>query len=339
MRTLLPTLVTLCVLAAASRPACAEEPADFVTPKVQDAVEKALSYLKRTQNSDGSWGGSGAFGRNPAITGLACLAMMADGHLPGRGKYGANVERALKFLMRSVDPGTGYIGRESAQAQMYGHGFATLCLAEAYGMMPTPELRQKLQLAIRCIIRSQKADGGWRYDPSPHGESDLSLTICQMMALRAANNAGIYVSKTTISRAIKYTKQSANPDGSFRYMLNSGGSSFPLTGAGVTTLYGAGEYDSKEAKNGLEYLKKYLAGNPGQGRYGHYFYGHYYAAQAMYQAGGEYWKFWYPKIRDQLLRTQLNDGSWASEVDRTYGAAMAALVLEVPYGYLPIFQR
>ena len=159
------------------------------------------------------------------------------------------------------------------------------------------------------------------------------------MALRAANNAGIKVSKTTIARAIKYTKQSANPDGGFRYMLSSGGSSFALTGAGVTTLYGAGEYDCKEAKNGLEYLKKYFEQNRGQGHYGHYFYGHYYAAQAMYQAGGKYWDFWYPRIRDELLRTQLPDGSWQSEVGNVFGAAMAALVLQVPYNYLPIFQR
>lgn len=318
-------------------PAWGAERGQFVTPKVQQGVAKALSYLKRFQNPDGSWGSSSS-GRHPAITALAAMAMMAQGNVPGRGKYGKNVERAVKFLMKNVHPRTGYIGG-GGHGQMYGHGFATLCLAEAYGMLPTRELGKKLKLAIRCIVRSQKADGGWRYDPSPHGNSDLSVTICQMMALRAANNAGIQVSKKTIERAIKYTKQSANADGGFRYMLSSGGSSFALTGAGVTTLYGAGEYDSREAKKGLEYLKNYLTRNPGQGRYGHYFYGHYYAAQAMYQAGGKHWDFWYPRVRDALLRAQLRDGSWQSHVGNEYGAAMGALVLQVPYNYLPIFQR
>jgi prenyltransferase beta subunit len=318
-------------------PAQAADDVDYVTPKVQTAVSKALSYLKRTQNSDGSWGSS-SYGRHPAITALAAMSMMAQGNLPGRGKYGRNVERAIKFLMKNVDPKTGFISG-SGHGQMYGHGFATLCLAEAYGMMPGKKLRNKLRLAVRCILKSQKADGGWRYSPNPSGNSDLSLTICQVMALRAANNAGIKVGKKTISRAVKYTKRSANADGGFRYTLYSGGSSFALTGAGVTTLYGCGEYDSKEAKKGLEFLKKYLAANRGQGHYGHYFYGHYYAAQAMYQAGGDYWKFWYPRVRDDLLRTQLSNGSWRSHVGNTYGAAMGALVLQMPYDYLPIFQR
>ncbi len=314
----------------------AAEP-QMVTPAVQKAVGKALSYLKRTQNSDGSWGSS-SYGRHPAITGLGGMAMMAGGNLPGRGKYGRNVERSVKYLTRNVNPSTGFIGGRSSGG-MYGHGFATLCLAEAYGMMPSADLRKKLRLATRCIIRSQRPDGGWRYDPRPYGSSDLSVTICQVMALRAANNAGIKVGKNTINRAVRYTKQSAGSDGGFQYMLNSGGSSFALTAAGVTCLYGAGQYDTKEAKRGLGYLKKHLTRYRGQGRYGHYFYGHYYAAQAMYQAGGKHWAFWYPKVRDQLVRNQLSNGSWQSHVGNTYGAAMGALILQVPYGYLPIFQR
>jgi hypothetical protein len=310
---------------------------DFVTPKVHQAVGRALSYLKRTQNSDGSWSSS-SYGRHPAITGLACMAMMAQGNVPGRGKYGKNVERGLKFLTKSTDPRSGVIG-SGGGSNMYGQGFATLCMAEAYGMTPSSELRKRLRAAVGCILKSQKPDGGWRYDATPYGNSDLSLTICQVMALRAANNAGIKVGKKTILRAVKYTKQSANPDGGFRYMLSSSGSSFALTGAGVTTLYGAGEYDSKEAQKGLDFLKKYLKSHRGQGHYGHYFYGHYYAAQAMYQAGGKHWEFWYPRVRDELLRTQLANGSWHSHVGNVYGAAMGALVLQVPYNYLPIFQR
>jgi len=329
-------ILALCAVLCTSVAAAGESKA-LVTPAVQRAVSKALSHLRRTQNPDGSWGSS-SYGRHPAVTGLACMALMAQGNVPGRGKYGKNVERGVKFLIKCVAPRTGFIS-SGGQGQMYGHGFATLALAEAYGMMPNPELRKKLQLAVKCIVKSQKPDGGWRYDPRPYGNYDLSVTICQVMALRAANNAGVKVGKKTIDRAIKYTKQSANADGGFRYTLGSSGSSFALTGAGVTTLYGAGHYNSKEAKKGLEYLKKYISRHQGQGRYSHYFYGHYYAAQAMYQAGGKHWEFWYPRVRGDLLRTQLSNGSWHSHVGNVYGAAMGALILQVPYNYLPIFQR
>ena len=138
--------------AAGAAPAIAADEVNFVTPKVQEAVRKALSYLKRTQNPGGSWGSS-SYGRHPAITALATMAMMAQGNLPGRGKYGKNVERGIKFLMKQVDPKTGYIGG-GGHGQMYGHGFATLCLAETYGIMPSSQLREKLRLAIRCITPS-----------------------------------------------------------------------------------------------------------------------------------------------------------------------------------------
>lgn len=301
---------------------------EFVTPQMQASVNKALNYLKRTQASDGSWGG-----RNPAVTALACMAFMANGDLPGRGKFGVNVERGINYLVKQQDS-SGYLGGNGGQ--MYGHGFATLALVEAYGMVPKPELRKSIEQALKCIVKSQKADGGWRYDPSPQGEADLSITICQMMALRAANNSGFFINRNVIDRAIKYTKRSAQPDGGFSYTLNSGGSSFPRTGAGVTCLFGAGEYDCPEVKKGLEYLKKAMQAGREDG---YFFYGHYYAAQAMHQAGGDYWVFWYPRIRDELIRKQKGDGSWQSEVSDDYGAAVGAIILLVPYEYLPILQR
>ena len=36
----------------------------------------------------------------------------------------------------------------------------------------------------------------------------------------------------------------------------------------------------------------------------HYFYGHYYAVQAMWTAGGRYWSAWYPAVRDELVGRQ-----------------------------------
>ena len=71
----------------------------------------------------------------------------------------------------------------------------------------------------------------------------------------------------------------------------------------------------------------------------HYFYGHYYAVQAMWTAGGKYWAEWYPYIRDELLSTQQNNGSWSDGVDAHYATAMACIILQVPNNYLPILQK
>ena len=72
----------------------------------------------------------------------------------------------------------------------------------------------------------------------------------------------------------------------------------------------------------------------------YYFYGHYYAAMAMWQAGGERWAKWYPAVRDELLSKQKSDGSWFdSAISPEFDTSMALLVLQVPNNYLPIFQR
>ena len=71
----------------------------------------------------------------------------------------------------------------------------------------------------------------------------------------------------------------------------------------------------------------------------HYFYGHYYAMQAMWAAGGDYWKEWYPAIRDELIGHQLPDGSWVDGICIHYATAMACIILQVPNNYLPILQR
>ena len=104
---------------------------------------------------------------------------------------------------------------------MYGHGFATLYLAEVYGMSPRDDLREKLARAVELIVRTQNAEGGWRYQPRPE-DADISVTICQVMALRAARNAGLRVPRETIDRCVDYVKRSQNADGGFRYMLPAG---------------------------------------------------------------------------------------------------------------------
>ena len=71
----------------------------------------------------------------------------------------------------------------------------------------------------------------------------------------------------------------------------------------------------------------------------HYFYGHYYAVQAMWIAGGERWQQWYPAVRDELIDQQQKNGSWMSSNTPEYATAMALIVLQLPENYLPIFQR
>jgi uncharacterized protein YfaS (alpha-2-macroglobulin family) len=86
---------------------------------------------------------------------------------------------------------------------MYGHGVASIALAEVYGQTKDPRVRPKLEQVIRTIIESQNAEGGWRYNPRPN-DADISVTVLQVVALRAAKNAGLDIPQVTIDRAVKY---------------------------------------------------------------------------------------------------------------------------------------
>ena len=70
-----------------------------------------------------------------------------------------------------------------------------------------------------------------------------------------------------------------------------------------------------------------------------FFYGHYYAAQAMWTARGTWWADWFPAIRDSLLDKQQADDSWKDAIDTHYATAMACIILQIPNNYLPILEK
>lgn len=306
------------------------------SPQLQATIDRGLEWLARQQEDDGSFGSQSQYGRHVGITALACLAFVSEGSVPGRGRYARQVEKGLDFILDSASEQSGLVAAETSYGPMYGHGFATLFLGEMYGMSPRADLREKLQKAVTLIVRTQNDKGGWRYHPV-RADADLSVTICQVMALRSARNAGIEVPKSTVDRAIKYVHDSQNPDGGFRYMLDSSGSMFARSAAGVSTLYYAGVHEDETIRRGLAYLMKYLPGKTQEQT--HYFYGHYYAAQAMYHAGGEHWEKWWPAIRDELIAKQTEEGYWHGQAGNEYGTAMALIILQMPKQTLPIFQK
>jgi len=322
-----------------AQPLASETPAaELITPAADRAIERGLDWLVGRQHEDGSFG-TGAYRGNVAVTALAGLAFLSSGSTPGRGPRGEQIDRIVDYLLARSQPSGFIIAPEAAShGPMYGHGFATLFLAESYGMSRRAELREKLARAVRLIVNTQNDQGGWRYRPE-RAEADISVTICEVMALRAARNAGLYVPNETIDRCVEYVRRSQNADGGFRYMIEGGESAFARSAAGLVTLYSAGVYEGPEVDKALRYLMQFKP-VPGEvRRESYYYYGHYYAVQATWLAGGDYWNNWYPAVRDELVTRQLGDGSWTSPIDLDYSTAMACIILQVPNQCLPIFLR
>jgi hypothetical protein len=331
------------------------------------AVERGLDYLVRNQNPDGSWTDRvgrkvhmtyrGTKAPHVGVTALAGVSLLSYGTLPGQGpsrrvvvaggerSFPESLCLALEFTLRSTQE-NGYISAHGSR--MYSHAFAALFLAEAYGTGfygDTARVKDCLGRATRLIVSAQNEEGGWRYRPGVQ-DSDMSVTVCQVMALRAARNAGIEVPRETIRRAVKYVHSSYLPHfGAFTYQLGDefrgfvSRHSFALTAAGVSTLFGAGEYDAYEIREGLKFLWQNQP-RRSEARFNFdYYYGQYYAVQAMFQAGGENWRRWYEYIRQELLALQEPSGCWSDLVGSNYATAMATIILQFPNQYLPITEN
>jgi hypothetical protein len=330
----------------------------MITPRTDEAIDRGLSFLASHRHRNGSFGWDHGYVGNVAITSLGALSFMAAGNQPYRGPYGRVVLDALRFVLsmenvRGGHPGFLHNPDGTPHGPMYGHGFGTLFLAEVSGMVHDHDLRDevnlKLHRAVQLILDSQNhnPEGAWRYEPDTR-EADISVTICQIMALRAARNAGIAVPKSNVDRCVAYVKACQDRlHGWFRYQKQGGfgdNQGFARTAAGVVALYSAGIYDGPEVEAGLKFLMQHKPTGAGPRFVGpgldiQYFYGHYYAVQAMWVAGGAYWKEWFPAIRDELLGRQQPDGSWSDGVDSHYATAMACIILQIPNNYLPILQK
>lgn len=318
----------------------------LITPETQAAIDRGLEYLARTQSREGAWRNQGYMGQYPvAMTALAGVALLAHGDTSTQGKYAPNVSRAATFLLGCADQ-TGLISRmEEESRSMYGHGFSMLFLGELHGMeedkAKQERIRQVLGRAVELTGRSQSNLGGWLYTPNSGGDEG-SVTITQLQGLRACRNAGVTVPKKIIDHALSYLDNSMLPDGGIAYRADRMPPSRPpITAAAVACWYNAGQYEHPNAKKALEYVKRTIGrGGNQNSTWGHYFYAHFYMAQVMWLSGEKDWEWYFPAMRDRLLATQASDGSWDGDsVGKTYGTAIALVILQMPYGYLPILQR
>jgi prenyltransferase beta subunit len=326
-------LVAALALAPLTR---AEEKVQIDEP-TKKATARALAWIAQQQNSDGSWS-DGKYSHNTAVTSFALLAFLSQGHLPGQGTYGPEVAKAARFLMAAARDDGYLVGTRGGN--MYCHGMATLALAELFGMTGDEEIKPVLKKAVDLTVKCQNGEGGWRYEPNPR-DADISVTIMQVMALRAAKNSGMHVPDKTLQNAIAYIDKCYDPrSGAYRYRPGERAPGFARTAAGVCVLHLTGKYDAKQIATAVQYLESNFDARE------HFWYGHYYAAHAMHQVGGKKWEDWYFKINRYLRLKQAEDGSWSGRDsgDRSapgpvYQTSIGVIILSVPAHYLPIYQR
>ena len=198
---------------------------------------------------------------------MGALAFLADGHSPGRGKYGQNVERALNYVLTHAKP-TGLLNMADAQRDMYNHGLSTFVLGQAYGMTSDTRIGGVLERALKLIANTQCHDGGWDYQASVQDNGhDLSLAVMQAKALRSAVDSGFEVPPEVIKLAIKDVRehyssrggqQNENDQqrepGQFTYMKGGGNPTLAMAAAGVVCLQEFGQYDDWRIAKNMEII-------------------------------------------------------------------------------------
>jgi hypothetical protein len=337
-----------------------------IRPEVKNAIDKGVAYLLTQQRQQGYFLDEDKNEQVPqhsgAMTSLAIMALSSIGHMPSDPTpEGRAVDRALRFMTESIKPTeTGYLG-QSDRSRMYGHGIMTLMFAEMIGQNQDKELdpllRNRLQNAVDLIMRSQeviKSDsnkGGWRYEPGS-SDSDISVTVWQVMALRAAHNAGLKVPKESIDKAVAYIKRSyrserdaqglpLDMESGFTYEPNGGRRTFSTTAAGMLSLQVCAEYNAPEVIGGANFLLK----NPPEAKEPWFYYGTYYYSQSMHQRGGEQASMAREITEGLLIPLQQPDGSWQPKngnersAGPVYSTALALLSLSIHHHYLPIYQK
>ncbi|MCX7886085.1 MAG: terpene cyclase/mutase family protein [Verrucomicrobiae bacterium] len=293
-----------------------------------NAVERALGWLRAQQRSNGSWSD------NVALNALPMLAMLSAGQIPGVRPYDSPLDRGLRFLLRQQAPDGAFT---AGGGMMYGHALATLLLAEAAGMTGEDRfVRPALQRAVTLILRAQAVEkgefhaGGWRYEPTST-DSDLSITVWQVIALRAASETGIPIPREAFEQAARYIKRCEHPGGGFGYQPGGIPNQSRTAGA-ILALQMCGRFDDPA----IERARRWLRQNPLRWD-SEYFY---HAACHTAHAGAGF-------DAGLLLQRQQDDGSWPAaphspneaRAGPLYSTSMAVIALTARRNFLPVFMK
>ena len=316
-------------------------------PKCEEAILKALRWLKERQNADGSWGGQ----YQSSMTGLSLLAFLGHCEKPTSKEFGPTVRKAIDFLV-GVGGDDGKLSKIGGNAWVYEHGIAAYALAEAYIFTKEEPIAGVVKAALGRIVEGQASDGGWMYDFNKETPSDTSVSAWQVQALKAAQLTGLNIPGVdeAMRKAMDNINRVKGPKGGFGYRNPE--DKWGLTGAGVLCLQiGTGKRGGA-VRDGLDWMLREPDAELSYKGPKANLYAWYYSTQACYQAGGSFWGRWNRAFQDEVLNSQKPDGSWpetgsthkegelsytgtgASGDAAVYRTSLCVLMLEVFYRYL-----
>jgi hypothetical protein len=310
----------------------------------EEQVVKALEWLQKNQQPNGSWP---AQGKPVAMTGLALLAYLGHCETPLSPEFGETVQNAIIYLIANAKKNGGGLATSTANRQWcYEHPIATYALAEAYTLckefkISIPGLEETVVAAGNLIIGNQNINGGWAYAyETSGGHTDSSVVCWQLQALKACKTTKLEFNglEKSAKRGIEYLESCEHGKGMIAYTPNSKTSTMTPGGALCFQQWGKGTRSI--TRNGIKWIND--NNHFDYKTEGANLYMHYYATQAMINAGGAAWTKYNKKTMDNLATNQNPDGSWSipghtkhGMSSTHYATCLSTLMMEVYYRFLP----
>ncbi len=342
---------------------------------IDEAMDIAVEFLLDGQQ-DGEWPYEGVYrvnGKIPigyrvggtAIGGMAVLRAPAGGNAQ---RIQQAVSRAAAVVISSIDNprmSHDFEATYDVRGWAYTYGLSFLLSLRASGRMPD-DLAAGGDAAIRFFIGGIEAtaipdSGGWNYArPAGFAAPGLSssfMTAPTLQALFEASRQGFAVDRNVVRLALDALDAARSVMGSIAYkgsVTRENRDAVPgVIGrmpAAELTLYLAGRGQVSRVRGAIDaflvhwqWLERRRA-KPGThaGRYGiapYYFYfAHYYAAQAVELLPDPDRIEYRRRMRDLLLATRSEDGTWNDRVFRqsaAYGTSVAVLSMMMPEAQPP----
>jgi squalene-hopene/tetraprenyl-beta-curcumene cyclase len=265
----------------------------------QEAVQRALAWLKAQQKPDGSWSDD----RYPALTALPVWCF-AQSDFPGKDEI---IKKAVAFILASRQEDGGFYRVLPGRGGGLSNYNTAICLA-ALSTLNDPALTPSLLKARRFLAAAQYIgddinSGGMGYDAkSDRPYSDLNNTIWAVEAMRMSEKledlrpAGTARADMNWGEVQKYLARCQNGEnagtndaGGFSYRPNESKAGVQTNAQGVVVFrsYGTMTYagvlsliyanvdrSDSRVKSALDWASKHwtLDENPGMGQEGRYYF-------------------------------------------------------------------
>ena len=343
------------------------------TAATEKAVAAGLDWLARHAGDDGLWDadgfsskcaagskacdgiGKGQHGEempcpfDEAISGLATLAFLGAGHLPGKdaGPYGTLLEASLTRL--------------ASVGETWALPISVEALSEAEAMERKGRWRAAAISGAERLVSMRQKDGAWGYCAPYRPGSDVPYTAFVVSALVAARDAGFEPPSDLASGVDAWLNTLEENKGRLAYLKDGRQYGYTPTTANAhcaiairellqTGLTGArhkahdARVDEEKPVWKVSFREVDVAGRGKvQVQIGNLnMYQWWFGTVARFQEGGAPWSTWFDAVKSALLQHQETTGCARGSWDpvgteerktggRVFATALGVLMLEQPY--------